>query len=35
MTAHIVYPALDPDHPATMSRPILTGILRERWATRA
>lgn len=32
MTAHIVYPALDPHNPATMSRPILTGILRERFA---
>ncbi|MGX4644296.1 glycoside hydrolase family 3 protein [Massilia sp. SYSU DXS3249] len=31
MTAHIVYPALDPEYPATMSRPILTGILREGW----
>ncbi|MDN4053210.1 glycoside hydrolase family 3 N-terminal domain-containing protein [Massilia sp. YIM B02763] len=31
MTAHIVYPALDPDRPATMSRPILHGLLRERW----
>jgi beta-N-acetylhexosaminidase len=31
MTAHIVYPALDPAYPATMSRPILTGILRESW----
>ncbi|MFC0250731.1 beta-N-acetylhexosaminidase [Massilia consociata] len=31
MTAHIVYPALDPDNPATMSRTILTGILRERF----
>ena len=31
MTAHIVYPALDPDFPATMSRPILTGLLRERF----
>lgn len=31
MTAHIVYPALDPVYPATMSRPILTGILRERF----
>ena len=29
MTAHIVYPQIDPDHPATLSRPILTGILRE------
>jgi beta-N-acetylhexosaminidase len=31
MTAHIVYPALDPEHPATMSRRILTGILREQF----
>jgi beta-N-acetylhexosaminidase len=31
MTAHIVYPALDAAYPATMSRPILTGILREQW----
>ena len=31
MTAHIVYPALDPDFPATMSRAILTGLLREQW----
>lgn len=31
MTAHIVYPALDPAYPATMSRPILTGILRQRF----
>lgn len=31
MTAHIVYPALDPDYPATMSHAILTGILREQW----
>jgi beta-N-acetylhexosaminidase len=30
MTAHIVYPALDPEFPATMSRAILTGLLRER-----
>jgi beta-N-acetylhexosaminidase len=29
MTAHIVYPQIDPDHPATLSKPILTGILRE------
>ncbi|MFE0035461.1 glycoside hydrolase family 3 protein [Streptomyces sp. NPDC059015] len=30
MTAHIVVPALDPSgDPATLSRPILTGILRE------
>jgi beta-N-acetylhexosaminidase len=31
MTAHIVYPALDPVFPATMSRPILTNLLREQW----
>jgi beta-N-acetylhexosaminidase len=30
MTAHIVYPALDPHHPATMSRAILTDLLREK-----
>ncbi|MFB7371590.1 glycoside hydrolase family 3 protein [Streptomyces sp. NPDC056222] len=31
MTAHIVVPALDPNEdPATLSRPILTGILREQ-----
>jgi beta-N-acetylhexosaminidase len=34
MTAHIVYPSLDPDHPATMSRAILTGVLRERFDYR-
>ena len=31
MTAHIVYPTLDPEFPATMSRRILTGLLREQW----
>ena len=31
MTAHIVVPALDPSRvPATMSRPIVTGLLREQ-----
>ncbi|MFF3481896.1 glycoside hydrolase family 3 protein [Streptomyces sp. NPDC002701] len=31
MTAHIMVPALDPSgDPATLSRPILTGILRDR-----
>jgi beta-N-acetylhexosaminidase len=31
MTAHIIVPALDPaGDPATLSRPILTGILREQ-----
>jgi len=29
MTAHIVYPELDADLPATLSRRILTGLLRE------
>jgi beta-N-acetylhexosaminidase len=29
MTAHVLYRALDPDWPATLSRPILTGLLRE------
>jgi beta-N-acetylhexosaminidase len=28
MSAHILVPALDPDHPATLSRTILTGLLR-------
>jgi beta-N-acetylhexosaminidase len=31
MTAHIVYPQLDAGNPATMSKAILTGILREEW----
>ncbi|MFI0979531.1 glycoside hydrolase family 3 protein [Streptomyces sp. NPDC021093] len=35
MTAHIVVPALDPaEDPATLSRPILTGILREELGYR-
>ncbi len=34
MTAHIVYPALDADFPATMSRRILHGLLREQWDYR-
>ena len=29
MTAHILFPALDPDLPATLSPAILTGLLRE------
>jgi beta-N-acetylhexosaminidase len=29
MTAHVLYPELDPTWPATLSRPILTGLLRE------
>ncbi|MBN2344661.1 MAG: beta-N-acetylhexosaminidase [Deltaproteobacteria bacterium] len=30
MTAHVMYPALDAAQPATMSRTILTGLLKER-----
>jgi beta-N-acetylhexosaminidase len=26
MTAHVVYPALDPDLPATLSRPVMQAI---------
>ncbi len=29
MTAHVFFPALDEEYPATMSRPILTDLLRE------
>jgi len=29
MTAHVLYPAWDPMNPATLSAPILTGLLRE------
>ena len=31
MTAHIVYPALDADNPATLSRRILHDLLRTEW----
>jgi beta-N-acetylhexosaminidase len=31
MTAHIIYSALDSERPATLSRPILTGLLRGEW----
>lgn len=31
MTAHIVYPQLDPEHPATLSRRVLGGLLRGQW----
>ncbi|MBJ7311775.1 beta-N-acetylhexosaminidase [Rugamonas sp. CCM 8940] len=34
MTAHIVYPSLDADNPATMSRRILHDLLREEWQYR-
>ncbi|MCW5851206.1 MAG: beta-N-acetylhexosaminidase [Anaerolineae bacterium] len=30
MTTHILFPALDPNHPSTLSRAILTGLLRDR-----
>ena len=29
MTSHVMFPALDDDHPATMSRRVLHGLLRE------
>ncbi len=31
MTSHILYRDLDPEYPATLSRKILTGILRDSW----
>jgi len=31
MTAHIVYPQLDSDHPATLSHAVLGGLLRDGW----
>jgi beta-N-acetylhexosaminidase len=31
MTSHIMVPALDPENPATFSRAILTGLLRDEW----
>ncbi|HEX4790134.1 MAG TPA: glycoside hydrolase family 3 protein [Actinospica sp.] len=34
MTAHVVVPRHDPELPATMSRPVLTGLLRERLGFR-
>ena len=32
MTAHVLYPALDANLPATLSPPILTGLLRQKLA---
>ena len=32
MTAHVLYPAFDDEHPATLSRQIITGLLREELA---
>ena len=34
MTAHLLLPALDPEQPATLSRPILTDLLREQLGFR-
>ncbi len=34
MTAHVLYPALDPDFPGTASAKILTGILRQQLGFR-
>jgi beta-N-acetylhexosaminidase len=34
MTAHVVFAALDADRPATLSRPVVTGLLRERLGFR-
>ena len=34
MTAHLLLPVLDPEHPATLSRPILTDLLREQLGFR-
>jgi beta-N-acetylhexosaminidase len=31
MTAHIVYPQIDPRYPATLSRAILGDVLRDEW----
>ena len=30
MTAHLLFPELDPDYPATLSREIIGGLLRDR-----
>jgi beta-N-acetylhexosaminidase len=30
MTSHALYPALDPESPATLSRRIVTGLIREK-----
>lgn len=32
MSAHVIFTPLDPDYPATMSRPALGGILRDRFS---
>jgi beta-N-acetylhexosaminidase len=30
MSAHVIFEAIDPTYPATMSRPVLNGLLREK-----
>ncbi len=32
MTAHVIYQHIDPQHPATLSRPVIRGLLRGRLA---
>ena len=34
MTSHILFPAIDPENPATLSKAILGGVLRERMGFR-
>lgn len=34
MSSHALYPALDPEHPATLSRAVLTRLLREEMGHR-
>lgn len=34
MTAHLVYPAIDPDHPATTSKIIIEGVIRKKMGFR-
>ncbi len=31
MTAHVVYSAIDPDNPATMSRKLISGLIRDQF----
>lgn len=34
MTAHIVYPAIDPEYPATLSQKVIEGLLRQQLGYR-
>ena len=34
MTAHVVFPALDPGHPSSLSKKIVTGLLRKKMGFR-